>query len=193
MLAGPNGAGKSSLYRTIRFAGEFVNADDIARSLRPDKPEDAAIEAGKIALERLDALVASRADFVYETTLSSHQSIRLLRVAREAGYAVLMVFVALQSADLHVLRVRQRVSQGGHFIPETAIRRRYEKTFHQLQRAIPFCTAAEIFDNSGEDGPKSVATVGEGGIFYLHSSENAFDARIAACLRGAGLRASGDA
>ncbi len=188
VLAGPNGAGKSSLYRMIRFAGEFVNADDIARKLRPDKPDDAAIEAGKIALERLDALVADRADFVYETTLSSHQSIKLLRAARDAGYAVLLVFVALQSADLHVLRVRQRVMQGGHSIPEAAIRRRYDKTFDQLQRAIPYSTAVEIYDNSGEDGPRHVASVGEGAVTFLHFSENAFDLRIAACLRSAGCR-----
>lgn len=187
VLAGPNGAGKSSVYRMLRFAGEFVNADDIARTLNPHNPDGAAIEAGRIALDRLDELLRIRADFVYETTLSSHQSIKLLRMAKEAGYEVLLVFVALQSADLHVLRVRQRVSQGGHAIPEDAVRRRYEKTFDQLARAIPFCDAVEIFDNSGEDGPRRVASLREGAVFKAFLTRNSFDLRIATCLQKAGL------
>lgn len=187
VLAGPNGAGKSSIYALLRFEGEFVNADDIARQLEPDNPDAAAIKAGRRAIQRLEWLIGSRSDFVYETTLSSHQSIRLLRVAREAGYAVLLVFIALQSADLHVLRVKQRVLQGGHAIPETSVRRRYHKTFDQLQRAIPFCHAVEVYDNSGPEGPRLVVSLREGRVVDAAFRDNALDRGIASSLRRAGL------
>ena len=41
-------------------------------------------------MDRLHSLISGRQDFIYETTLSSHQSIKLLKQAREAGYSTLL-------------------------------------------------------------------------------------------------------
>lgn len=81
ILGGPNGSGKSSLYRALDLPGEFVNADLVARRIDPVDPEAASVAAGR--------------DFVYETTLSSNQAVGLMRRARETGYQVALVFVAL--------------------------------------------------------------------------------------------------
>lgn len=72
-LAGPNGAGKTTfINRFLRQREEtfrFVNPDEVARSLPPGPQRDLA--AGRLVLERLDALFVERADVVLETTLAT--------------------------------------------------------------------------------------------------------------------------
>ncbi len=148
ILGGPNGSGKSSLYRALDLPGEFVNADLVARRIDPVDPEAASVAAGRTVLERLSTLVATGRDFVYETTLSSNQAIGLMRRARETGYQVALVFVALESADLNVERVGDRVRKGGHAIPEPVIRRRYGIALSRLAQAIPLAHETAVFDNS---------------------------------------------
>lgn len=155
----------------------------MARELDPADPERASIAAGRLVLERLDALLQDRADFVYETTLGSHQSIKLLRKAAELGYGTLLVFVALASPELHILRVAQRVSLGGHHIPDDAIRRRYVSSFDNLARAIPYCETVVVFDNSGGNGVRRVLTISNGMIKdHALQPENPFDLRVAAVV-----------
>lgn len=58
IIAGCNGAGKTTASFTVLpemlDCEEFVNADEIARGLSPLKPENAAIEAGRIMLQKND-------------------------------------------------------------------------------------------------------------------------------------------
>ena len=159
VLAGPNGAGKSSLFASLAFPGRFINADDIARELNPLDPESASLQAGRLVVKSIDEVLVRNEDFTYETTLSSHQSLNLLKRAREAGYRTLLIFVALNSADMHVARVAQRVKVGGHHIPEPIIRRRYDLAFDNLAKAVPFCEVVSIYDNSSPAGYRNLLTV----------------------------------
>ena len=99
-------------------------------------------------LKRLDRLILDRKDFVYETTLSGNQALNLMRKAKDAKYEIGLIFVILASADLHVLRVADRVTKGGHSIPEEVIRRRYEGALSKLANAISIADATAIFDNT---------------------------------------------
>jgi len=79
VLAGPNGSGKSSAARNwLNVPGEIVNADVIARLIKPEQPEAASRAAGRAVLKRLDELVEQRQNFNFETTLSSQQALRTL-------------------------------------------------------------------------------------------------------------------
>lgn len=148
ILGGPNGAGKSSLFAALDLPGQFINADQIAKSISPQNPEAASLEAGREVLKRLDRLILDRKDFVYETTLSGNQALNLMRKAKDAKYEIGLIFVILASADLHVLRVADRVTKGGHSIPEEVIRRRYEGALSKLANAISIADATAIFDNT---------------------------------------------
>ncbi|MGK6315004.1 zeta toxin family protein [Neorhizobium sp. DT-125] len=187
VLAGPNGAGKSSFFKHLSFPGKFINADDVAGELNPRDPEAASLQAGRLVLKTIENVFSRRVDFTYETTLSSHQSINLLKRAKEEGYRTLLIFIALNSADLHVARVQQRVQQGGHNIPEPIIRRRYDLAFENLKKAFLFCEAIVIYDNSSSDGYRELLEIEDGRIVAngLNSHER-FDRRIASCV-AAGL------
>lgn len=148
ILGGANGSGKSTLYRYLQPPGKFVNADNVARGLKPESPETVYLAAGRQVLMHLDHVIEARRDFVYETTLSSHQSVSLMARCRSVGYEVSLVFITLSSVDLNVRRVAERVAAGGHDIPENVVRRRYETAFSRLPSAIRLADRSLLFDNS---------------------------------------------
>lgn len=153
IIAGPNGAGKTTFAREfLPVEGDcptFINADLIAEGLSPFKPEAMAVEASRLMLERVRQMVAKRQDFAVESTLAGRAYLRMIREWQELGYQVELMFLQLPSADLAVERVRQRVAQGGHNIPEPDIRRRFERgiaNFHQLYRVV--VDAWQLYDAS---------------------------------------------
>lgn len=131
VISGANGAGKSTLaphlLRDTLGIYEYVNADTIALGLSAFAPEHAALEAGRIMLRRLNYLVAQRKDFAFETTLASRFYARWLKGLQADGYKINLIFLWLQSVDLAIERVRERVRLGGHSVPEETIKRRYIK------------------------------------------------------------------
>jgi predicted ABC-type ATPase len=153
VIAGPNGAGKSTMARGLlsRYVHceEFVNADDIARELSSSRPEEVAIQAGRMMLQRLDDLSRRRADFAFETTLASRSFAPWLRKRREEGYRFHLIFIWLPEVEIAIARVAARVASGGHNIPEVDIRRRYLRgmaNFNDLY--LPLADTWEVYDNS---------------------------------------------
>ena len=154
VLAGPNGAGKSTaaptLLRGRLGVTEFVNADTIARGLSGFSPEQAAFDAGRVMLMRLDRLATQRRSFAFETTLASRTFAPRLKEWIGGGYAFHLVYLWLPSADFALARVRERVYLGGHDVPEDTVRRRYSRglaNFFTLY--MPLTTTWRFYDNSG--------------------------------------------
>lgn len=189
ILAGPNGAGKSTLFSKIPTKGHFINADEVARDLNPVNPEKASLEAGRVVIRKLDDTFKSMDDFTYETTLSSRQSLHVLTRANQLGYETLLLFVALNSSQLHVKRVEQRVLSGGHHIAEDVIRRRYEHSFENLALALALSDSTLVFDNSGEVGPELLIHIEAGAIISTRLDPlKPLDQRVAVVVaRGIGI------
>lgn len=136
IIAGCNGAGKTTASRTILpkslLVKEFVNADEIAKGLSPFNPEGVAIEAGRLMLERIKYLLSKGESFSIETTLATRSYVKLVREASKSGYMVHLIYFWLNSPQLAVKRVAERVSEGGHNIPYDVILRRYAKGVDNL-------------------------------------------------------------
>lgn len=153
IIAGCNGAGKTTASFTILpemlDCDEFINADEIARGLSPLNPERAAIEAGRLMLTKIDTLISSNSDFAFETTLATKSYTNTIQKAKLHGYEVTLVYFWLDSVELATSRVRTRVLEGGHNIPEDVIKRRYYSGIKNLFKLyIPICDYWMIFDNS---------------------------------------------
>ncbi|MBN4072633.1 zeta toxin family protein [Crocinitomix catalasitica] len=161
IIARCNGAGKTTASFTILpeilNCNEFVNADEIARGLSPFNLESVTLEAGRIMLNRIDEMLEQKKDFAFETTLSTKSYVGKIKEAKKNGYRVMLIFFWLENDDLAVERVKSRVKEGGHNIPEETIRRRYFsglKNLHKLY--IPLCDNWIIFNNSSLE-PEIVA------------------------------------
>jgi predicted ABC-type ATPase len=155
IIAGPNGAGKTTFAREFlpneAACPVFVNADLIAAGLAPFAPETAAVQAGRLMLAELERHFQARKSFAFETTLSGRGYLRHIARWQAAGYRIELIFLRLASADEAVARVAQRVKQGGHDIPETVIRRRFEAGLDNFSRYYaPVANAWALYDNSRE-------------------------------------------
>jgi len=154
LLAGPNGAGKTTFIngflRERAEAFQFVNPDEVARSLiGGGAARDLA--AGRRVLERLDEIVADRADFVLETTLASRSHAVRIRAWKAAGYRFELIYLRLPSADHSIARVAHRVAEGGHGIPEDTLRRRFLISLEYLETTYkPLADDWKVYASGGE-------------------------------------------
>ena len=153
IISGCNGAGKTTASYTVLpevlDCKEFVNADEIARGLSPFNPESVAIEAGRLMLQRIEDLLSKEESFSIETTLATKSYINLVRRAQEKGYTVRLLFFWLNSPELALQRIAERVAKGGHNIPEPIVRRRYVTGISNLFRLfMSEVDSWEIYDNS---------------------------------------------
>ncbi len=154
MIAGPNGAGKTTAAMTLLpdflSVHEFVNADEIARGLNPLEPEGQPVAAGRIMLERIDALIKERKNFAFETTAASRIFASKLKQAKASGYRTGLIYLWLPNVDVAKNRVRQRVAHGGHNIPDHDLERRFARSLRNLVHLyLPMVDEANVYDSSG--------------------------------------------
>ena len=153
IIAGPNGAGKSTLapflLRDTFGLLEYVNADTIALGLSAFNSENAAFEAGRVMLTRLHDLAGKRESFAFESTLASRSYVPWISTLKQQGYSFHLLFLWLHDVDLAIHRVRERVSAGGHDVPENIIRRRYQRGVQNFFRMYqPLADTWVVYDNS---------------------------------------------
>lgn len=155
LLAGGNGAGKSTFYREFLLPRglPFVNADNIARRIAPESPEAASYDAARIAESLRQNLLLSEASFCFETVFSHPSKVDFLGHAKALGYEIILVFIHLSHPQLNKARVAQRVSEGGHSVPEEKIESRIPRTLEHIKIALPLCDEVHLLDNSRHDSP----------------------------------------
>ena len=163
IISGPNGAGKTtasySVLPKILHCKEFVNADEIARGLSPFNPGSVAIEAGRLMLSRIKDLLSKNESFSIETTLATRSYFRLIEKAHQQGYEVTLLFFWLKSPEQAMQRVAERVSKGGHNIPQDIIVRRYYEGIDNLfQIYMPIVDTWILVNNS--ETPRSIVASG---------------------------------
>ena len=160
MFAGPNGSGKSTVRDTIINPVEVViDPDKIAREIDPGDPKGAEIKAGREALRRFDEAVESGRSLSMETTLTGHSAVQRMRRAKDAGYDVSLIFVALDNQEMNVARVAERVRKGGHHIPPELTRKRVAVSIGNLPAALAIADQAIVIDNSGKSHRAVLETV----------------------------------
>jgi predicted ABC-type ATPase len=155
IIAGSNGSGKTTFAREfLPREGQcpfFVNADLIAEGLSPFAPQTAEIRAGRLMLEQVLSHVRQGRSFAFETTLSGRRYIRMIPEWKRLGYRIKLIFLFLPDVSVAIDRVRIRVKQGGHNIPEDVVRRRYDagwKNFQNIYKSL--VDDWVLYDNSGD-------------------------------------------
>jgi predicted ABC-type ATPase len=155
VIAGPNGAGKTTfateflpLYANCR---NFINADLIARGLSPFDPDAGLLRAGRMVLERIAEFTEARTDFAFESTLAGRAYVPLLRRLKKSGFRLHLFYLWIPSAELALLRIRDRVESGGHNVPERDVRRRFDRTLANLFTLYrPLFDTLHCLDNSSD-------------------------------------------
>lgn len=142
----------------------------IAGGLSPFAPERAAIQAGRIMLEKIHSLADEKKDFGFETTLSGRSYLRLVADLKARGYQIHLFYLWLMDITIALDRVAFRVKMGGHEIPESVVGRRFKKSLtHFLSLYRPLVDSWVIFDNSSSF-PKLIAYE-ESGTLKINDSQ----------------------
>jgi predicted ABC-type ATPase len=153
IIAGSNGSGKTT------FANEFlpveaeclnfINADLIAQGLSPFQPNKMAVEAGKLMIQSINECVRKNESFAFETTLSGKGYIKKIKEWKEQQYEIIIYYLKVPTVKFAIERVKLRVSQGGHNIPEQDIIRRFKRSWINFQQIYKLLADSWIiFDTS---------------------------------------------
>jgi len=81
----------------------------------------------------------------------------------------------LDTLERSIQRVRERVAQGGHDVPDTNVRRRYERSLLSLPAALRLAHEAIVYGNSDE--PRKVLETRGGTVVWRTHSEPAWVTR----------------
>jgi predicted ABC-type ATPase len=172
VLAGTNGAGKSSVGGAIllKRGVEYFDPDQAAKQILAANPGITQFEANAAAWQEgkrlLQRAIAERRDLAIETTLGGRTIPARLHRALSKGVEVRIWYVGLRSPEVHISRVRSRVSKGGHNIDPEKIRERYDQSRLNLIRLLSRLTELWVYDNSAEADPS--AGIAPEPILILH-------------------------
>lgn len=163
VAAGTNGAGKSSIVQPFIEAsgGAYYNPDQYAATLirHGMPPAHANALAWARGYQQLCTAVEDGTAYAFETTLGGHSIAYQLMRALAFERRVVILYVGLASLELHLQRIRERVTRGGHDIPEDVVRRRYDDSRRNLLPFIGTRAAIRVWDNSAQtpDGRPTLA------------------------------------
>ena len=117
-------------------------------------------------------LLAQRTSFTFETVMSTPDKVTLLEKAQQLGYRTYLYYIATDDPEINISRVRSRVKQGGHDVPEDKIVSRYARSLDLLMAAIRYSNRAYIFDNSTHEQARTwLAEVTNGKILEMKTDQ----------------------
>jgi predicted ABC-type ATPase len=159
----------------------LLDPDEIARRLNPVAPHSVALTAGREILRRVQDYLDKRVSFALETTLASKRTLGMMQKAKVGGFTVQLVYIGLDTSERGILRVQERVLQGGHDVPDEDVRRRYIRGLANLPEAIRKADRAIVYDNSANEHRKMLETE-HGAITWSASKQPGWVAAIRAAL-----------
>lgn len=164
VYAGINGAGKTTMYNSRKNTQDVyrINSDEILREFGGNwRNETDQYKAGKIAVYRIKEYFEKRVSFNQETTLATKYVLNEANKAKSLGYITELHYISVDSADIAIERIRNRVQHGGHGIPDDLVRRRYERSLTNLRSAINTFNVVHVYDNTRSFGQVATFYNGE--------------------------------
>jgi predicted ABC-type ATPase len=165
IIAGANGCGKSTLTGRSSFIYKtpLLDPDAISKALQPTIPGASAVAAARQVLISAGRHIERCESFAVETTLAGKHYLHMMVDTRIRGFEVVLVYIGTENVEINLARIRNRVLAGGHNVPESDVRRRYQRSFQNLPTAKDRADHTILFDNSTEEGYRLIAVLGPSG------------------------------
>ena len=150
VVIGANGAGKTTWARRHRqrLPPTFYNADSIAEGLGDaNSPEQQARARALVDREIAERLRLGES-FGFESTWSGESRPAIVRDASRRGYETHAIFLGTAHPAINIARVRRRVREGGHHVPEHEIVRRWTRAFENLLATWDVFNRIDVLDST---------------------------------------------
>ena len=99
VFAGPNGSGKSTFTELLKPPIDYINADEIKKSLKCSD-----IEAAQLAEKQREKHLEQMEEFCFETVLSTERNLDLLKRAKEKGYFIRCYYILTVDPAINIYR-----------------------------------------------------------------------------------------
>ena len=151
IVIGANGAGKTTWCREHRASlpKPFYNADSIAEGLGDANDPILQRDARRLVDERIRNDLEARTTFGFESTYSGRSRPNIVRTAKGLGYTTIAIFLGTRNAEVNISRVRKRVSEGGHHVEPSEVRRRWTAAWTTLIDTWEEFDTVRVLDTSG--------------------------------------------
>jgi predicted ABC-type ATPase len=172
-LIGANGSGKSTLrnYLNLTDIQTNIDPDVLNRIYKTRFPETYLIESAKQALTMYKQGIDSGVNICIESTLAGHGTPARIIQAKKLGYYTVAYFVGLNNVELNLERIRQRVAEGGHNIPEASIRKRFTESIKNTIKIKDYFDKLYIIDNSHDSYSLQISKSGTNLTHHLSDIE----------------------
>ena len=120
------------------------------------------MKAGREVIKRVREYSSKEKDFGFETTLSGKTNARLFARLRNEGYRIFLFFLWVPDAHLSLARIKQRVSKGGHHVPEKDVRRRFQRSLDNFQLIYRDKVDHWMFFDNSTEKPHLIASFTDG-------------------------------
>ena len=146
VIAGCNGSGKSSFSKYLVPSTDTIPFDYDSHSHYLTRYSEL------MEFDLKDRMAHNMAwehglDFAYETNFDN-QPMYWPNQFKEKGYEIYLIYLCLQSIDLAVQRVAIRVENGGHYVPDFEVKRRYFAGFANLNASFLSFDFVDLFEGS---------------------------------------------
>lgn len=178
VIAGCNGSGKSTFSKLLTqnnpvpFDYDSVFLKHYSQLLNIDIKENMAHNMAYEELQQqVEYAINSSNDFCYETNF--HETPMFWpSLFKKHGYTLRMIYLCLNSINEAKKRVTIRVQNGGHFVPEKEITKRYKAGFSNLDQYYKEFDSVDLFDTStyGKE-PSYLFSIEENKIINQHTSK----------------------
>ena len=129
---------------------EFYNADVIAEGLGDANSPELQARARALVDGQIEERMRLGETFGFESTWSGRSRPQVVRDAGERGYETRGIFLGTAHAALNIARVRRRVLEGGHRVPEREIVRRWSAAFENLLAMWNVFDRVHVLDSSAD-------------------------------------------
>ncbi len=154
IIAGCNGSGKSSFSGSLAPTGflpfdydiQYLNfyASLIDIDIRDEMAHRMAFADFK---NQINLAITQRNNFCYETNFNS-TPLYWPEHFKKNGYKLHLIYLCLKSIAEAKKRVAIRVENGGHFVSDDEIKKRYFEGFDNLNMHFEYFDVIDVFDTS---------------------------------------------
>ena len=103
--------------------------------------------------------------------------------ALERSFFTKLIYVCLNNRERSIQRVRERVVQGGHDVPDSDIRRRYTRSLANASEVLRIVHQGQVFDNSGAE-PRAVFEMRAGRVHTVAAEIPAWAEKLLEAVTG---------